>query len=148
MTGWLLDTNVISELRKERCDEKVKSWAKRHPPSSHFLSRITLAELRFGIESVAIGTAFRAELEAWLENTLRPWYAKRILEIDEQVILKWRRMVDIGKRQNYTFSQPDLFIAATASVHNLCVVTRNVGDFTMARVSVLNPWTDDEPRTV
>jgi predicted nucleic acid-binding protein len=55
-------------------------------------------------------------------------------------------MVEIGKTRHHTFSQPDLFIAATASVHNLCVVTRNTDDFVAANVPVLNPWTDDEPR--
>lgn len=146
MSGWLLDTNVISELRKSHCDAHVKSWSERYPPTSYFLSRVTLAEIRFGIERVAEGTDFRTDLESWLENTLRPWFANRILEIDEDVILTWRRMVEIGRTRNHTFSQPDLFIAATASVHNLCVVTRNTDDFVTAHVPVLNPWMDDEPR--
>ena len=148
MKGWLLDTNVISELRKQRCDARVKSWSERHPPGSFFLSRITLAEIRFGIEEIADQSAFRGELESWLAGTLRPWFANRILEIDEDVILTWRRMIKIGRGQNYTFSQPDLFIAATAAVHDLCVVTRNLDDFLAAKVPVLNPWTDDTPRTV
>jgi predicted nucleic acid-binding protein len=147
MNGWLLDTNVISELRKSHCDAHVKSWSERHPPTSFYLSRVTLAEIRFGIEHVAPGSVFRSELENWLERTLRPWFANRILEIDEDVILTWRRMVALGKTRHHTFSQPDLFIAATASVHGLCVVTRNIGDFLAARVPVLDPWTDDEPRT-
>ena len=147
MKGWLLDTNVISELRKRHCDPHVRSWSERQTPASFFLSRVTIAEIRFGIERVAEGSNFRTELEAWLQDTLRPWFAHRILEIDEQVILTWRRMVETGRRQTYTFSQPDLLIAATAAVHDLCVVTRNLSDFEMAAVSVINPWTDDAPRT-
>lgn len=147
MKGWLLDTNVISELRKRHCDPNVRSWSERHAPTSFFLSRVTIAEIRFGIERVAEGSNFRADLEAWLQNTLRPWFAHRILEIDEQVILTWRKMVEAGKSRNYTFSQPDLFIAATAAVHGLCVVTRNLSDFEMAAVPVMNPWIDDAPRT-
>jgi predicted nucleic acid-binding protein len=147
MKGWLLDTNVVSELRKRHCDPNVRSWSERHPPASFFLSHITIAEIRFGIERVAEGSGFRADLEAWLQNTLRPWFANRILEVDEQVILTWRRMVEMGRRRNYNFSQPDLFIAATALVHDLCVVTRNSGDFEVAAVPVMNPWTDNAPRT-
>jgi predicted nucleic acid-binding protein len=106
-----------------------------------------MAEILYGIERVVENSPFRIELEIWLEEGLRPWFAGRILDIDEQVILTWRRMVDVGRRQNHTFTQPDLFIAATAMVHDLCVVTRNVQDFLMARVPVFNPWTDDAPRT-
>jgi predicted nucleic acid-binding protein len=146
MNGWLLDTNVISELRKPNCDNRVKTWSERHGATAYFLSRVTLAEIRYGIELVLENTPFRLELEHWLEQRVRPWFADRILDIDEQVILTWRRMVELGRRQNYTFSQPDLFIAATASVHGLCVVTRNVDDFLRARVPVLNPWTDESPR--
>jgi predicted nucleic acid-binding protein len=146
MSGWLLDTNVISELRKPRCDRNVKFWSERHPPTSYFISRVTLAEVRFGIENLNKDQDFRSDLESWLEHTLRPWFANRILEIDEEIILTWRRMIERGKIRRHTFSQPDLFIATTASVHDLCVVTRNIHDFIAAEVKVLNPWTDDEPR--
>jgi predicted nucleic acid-binding protein len=147
MRGWLLDTNVISELRKPRCDAHVKSWSGRQAPTSLFLSTVTLAEIRFGIEELASRDAFRSELENWLNTTLRPWFANRILDIDDHVVLAWRKMIKLGRSQNHTFSQPDLFIAATAAVHDLCVVTRNLDDFFVARVPVLNPWTDSEPRT-
>jgi len=144
--GWLLDTNVISELRKPRCNAHVKSWSEQQAPNSFFLSTVTLAEIRFGIEELPEQDSFRAELENWLNATLRPWFANRILDIDEQVILTWRRMIKLGRNQNYTFSQPDLFIAATAAMHDLCVVTRNLDDFLVAKVPVLNPWTDSAPR--
>ncbi len=147
MKGWLLDTNVISELRKPRCDAHVKSWSERHTPNSFFLSTVTLAEIRFDIEELTGQDNFRAELENWLNGTLRSWFANRILEVDEQVILTWRRMIKLGRSQNHIFSQPDLFIAATAAVDYLCVVTRNLDDVLAAKVSVLNPWTDSVPRT-
>jgi predicted nucleic acid-binding protein len=82
-------------------------------------------------------------LQAWLDAELRPWFGDRILEIDEDVILEWRRMVQRGRAAGHTFSQPDLFIAATASVAGLCVVTRNVADFVLAGVPVFNPWTGE-----
>jgi predicted nucleic acid-binding protein len=148
MKGWLLDTNVISELRKPRCDPRVKAWADKNPPGSFYLSRITIAEIRFGIERVPPANPFRAELQTWLESSLRPWFAGRILDVDEEVILTWRRLVARGRLDNYTFAQPDLFIAASAAVHDLCVVTRNVEDFLRARVPVLNPWIDPAPRGI
>jgi predicted nucleic acid-binding protein len=139
MKGWLLDTNVISELRKPNCHPVVKNWSDCQLPQSFYLSTITLAEIRFGIDQ-ASDPVFQQELLEWLNQVLRPWFSDRILAIDEEVILSWRKMVEQGRKQGYTFSQPDLFIAATAIVHNLCVVTRNVKDFEQSGVLVLNPW--------
>jgi hypothetical protein len=139
---WLLDTNVISELRKPHCDTAVRRWSEAQAPELLHLSRITIAEIRFGIEQHASGR-FRQQLETWLDEELRPWFGERILEVDEEVILAWRRMVQRGRAIGHTFSQPDLFIAATAAVAGLAVVTRNVGDFALAGVPVLNPWTGE-----
>ncbi|BAW97949.1 plasmid stabilization protein (plasmid) [[Synechococcus] sp. NIES-970] len=143
MKGWLLDTNVISELRKQNCHPAVKTWSDRQVPQSFYLSTVTMAEIRFGIEQVE-DELFRQELIQWLEHTLRPWFGDRLLPVDEDVILEWRWMVEGGRKQNYTFSQPDLFIAAIASVHDLCVVTRNVEDFEKAEVAVFNPFLPTE----
>ena len=145
MRGWLLDTNVISELRKPSCDPEVKAWSDRQPPESFFLSTVTLAEIRYGIEQQK-NPAFRNELLTWLDRSLRPWFADRILDVDEDVILEWRRMVAIGKKKGVVFSQPDLFIAATAKVHDLTVATRNVADFEQAAVEVVNPWMLSSPQ--
>ncbi len=139
MKGWLLDTNIVSELRKENCHPGVKAWSEHQPPQSFFLSTVTLAEIRFGIEQVK-NEGFRQELNQWLEHTLRPWFSSRLLGIDEEVILVWRRMVEKGRKQGYTFSQPDLFIAAIAYIYDLCVVTRNVSDFEKSGVFVFNPF--------
>ncbi|MGB7416387.1 MAG: hypothetical protein WA902_19440 [Thermosynechococcaceae cyanobacterium] len=76
----------------------------------------------------------------WLDITLRPWFTGRILEIDEDVILLRRQMVAKGRQQGHTFSQPDLFMAAIATLHQLCVVTRNVSDFEKSDVLVFNPF--------
>ena len=140
MKGWLLDTNIISELRKLNCHPAVKRWADSQAPQSFYLSTVTLAEIRFGIGQVN-DTALRQELTQWLDVTLRPWFSDRILAVDEDVILTWRQMVEKGRKQGYTFSQPDLFIAATAVLHDLCIVTRNVTDFEKSGVAVLNPFT-------
>jgi hypothetical protein len=140
MSGWLLDTNIISELRKSNCHPAVKQWADSQPPQTFYLSTVTLAEIRFGIERLNDST-FQQELTQWLDGTLRPWFSDRILAVDEDVILVWRHMVEQGRKQGHTFSQPDLFIAATAVFHDLCVVTRNVTDFQKSVVSVFNPFT-------
>ncbi|MBI3513698.1 MAG: type II toxin-antitoxin system VapC family toxin [Proteobacteria bacterium] len=139
MTGWLLDTNVISELRKRGCDPKVKRWTEAQRPEALFLSTVTIAEIRFGIERAA-DARFRTELLDWLETVLLGWFDGRVLEITESVMLEWRRMVERGRAMRHTFSQPDLLIAATAAVNGLAVATRNVADFEKAGVLVLNPW--------
>ena len=139
MNGWLLDTNVVSELRKIRPNRHVKAWSDAQVPDSFFLSSVTLAEIRFGIERQTTPT-LREELETWLTRRLRPWFAGRILPVDEEVILEWRRMVERGRERGVIFSQPDLFIAATAQVHALTLCTRNEKDFRKANIQVFNPW--------
>ena len=139
MNGWLLDTNVVSELRKTHPDDRVKAWSDAQPSDGFFLSSVTVAEIRFGIERQA-DPILRQDLETWLTQRLRPWFADRILPVDEEVILEWRRMVAWGRDRRTTFSQPDLFIAATARVHSLTLCTRNEKDFRRTEVPILNPW--------
>jgi predicted nucleic acid-binding protein len=139
VNGFLLDTNVISELRKPQCTPAVKAWSDRQSPSTLYLSAVTIAEIRWGIEQLA-DLNRRVLLTSWLEGGLRRWFAGRILPVDEEIFLEWRRMVARGRTLGHTFSQPDLFIAATASTHRLCVATRNVKDFRMAGVAVVDPW--------
>jgi toxin FitB len=144
VSGWLLDTNVVSELRKPRPEPKVLNFIARRPLDSLFVSEVTLAEIRFGIER-APDPARRAELNDWLTHKLRPIFERRELPITEDVILKWRLLVEEGRKAGHTFTQPDLFIAATALRHGLTVVTRDADDYKLARASVFNPWTDPDP---
>jgi predicted nucleic acid-binding protein len=138
--GWLIDTNVISELRKgPRSDPAVRGWAEDVPQVACFVSRVTVAELRFGIGRVT-DPGFRAELEAWLRDGVLPWFGDRVQEVDERVLLRWRRLVWDRQKANYTYAQPDALLAATALVHELGVVTRNDGDFARAGVRLLHPW--------
>jgi hypothetical protein len=139
MSGWLLDTNVLLELRKPGGNKNVRIWVEARPAHELFICTVTLAEIRFGIRQVA-DPRKRHALSHWLDSRLRPWFAGRVLDIDEEVILRWREMVAIGRNIGHTFSQPDLFIAAVADVHHLCVVTRNNRDFDHCGVPVLNPW--------
>jgi predicted nucleic acid-binding protein len=141
VTGWLLDTNVLSELRRPRPNRKVVSFVASKPLDLLFASIVTFAEIRFGIEGVADPTR-RAELNDWLTHQVRPMFEQRTLGIGEDVMLKWRLLVEDGRKAGHTYSQPDLIIAATALHHGLTVVTRDTSDFGRARVPVVNPWRD------
>jgi toxin FitB len=144
VNGWLLDTNIVSELRKPRPEPKVVSFVASRSLDSLFVSQVTFAEVRFGIETLT-DPARRAELNDWLTHKLRPMFDGRALPVSEDVVFKWRLVADEGRKAGHTFSQPDLFIAATALHHGLMLVTRNVADYQMARVPVFNPWIDAEP---
>ena len=144
MSGWLLDTNVISELRRPRPSARVRTFVAAQPLEALFVSTITFAEIRYGIETVG-DPIRRAELNDWLLHRVRPMFDQRVLEVSEDVMFKWRLLVEEGRKAGHTFSQPDLIIAATALHHGLTVVTRGTGDYQLARVALLNPWIDDVP---
>lgn len=106
-----------------------------------YTSSVGLAEIRFGIELVPDAIR-RAELQDWLALKLRPQFLQRILPVTEDVIFRWRLLVEEGRKVGHTFSQPDLIIAATALQHGLTIVTRNTADYEKTKVAVLNPWLD------
>ncbi len=144
MTGWLLDTNVLSELRRPKPDRKVVAFIAAQPLELLYVSAVTLAEIRFGIEVVTDATK-RAELNDWLAHKVRPMFEQRVLPVTEEIMFKWRLLVEDGRKAGYTFSQPDLIIAATALHHGLTVVTRDVSDYERVRAPVFNPWVDPLP---
>ena len=139
MTGWLLDTNVLCELRRARPEPKVVAFVASKPLDLLFVSTVTFAEIRFGIERVGDATR-RAELNDWLAHKVRPVFEQRALAVTEDVMFKWRLLVADGRKAGHTYSQPDLIIAATALHHGLTVVSRDTTDFKKARVPVVNPW--------
>ena len=141
MTGWILDTNIISELRRPKPEKKVAVFVRTQPLEALYVSVVTLAEVRFGIELLSDAIR-RAELNEWLDHKVRPMFEQRVLAITEDIMLKWRLMVEEGRKVGHTFSQPDLIIAATAQHHGLTVVSRDTKKYTAARVAVFNPWTD------
>lgn len=140
MSGWLLDTNLLSELRRASPSRKVSAFVASQPLDSLYVSAVTFAEIRFGIELVT-EPARRSDLTLWLDNKLRPMFDGRILELNEDVLLKWRLIIEDGRKRGHTFSHPDVLIAATAAHHDVTVVTRNIDEFEAAGVSVFNPWT-------
>lgn len=143
MTDWLLDTNILSELRRQKREPKVLAFVARQALERLFVSTVTFAEIRFGIELLG-DLHRRAELTSWLTHKLRPMFEQRVLAISEDVMFKWRLLVEEGRKAGHTFSQPDLIIAATALHHGLTVVSRDTTHYTRAGVPAFNPWTDFE----
>lgn len=146
MTGWLLDTNIISELRRPKPEPKVTEFIRAQPLEGLFVSIVTFAEIRFGIELLPDATR-RSDLNDWLAHKVRPMFEQRVLAISEDVMFKWRLLVEDGRKAGHTFSQPDLIIAATAQHHGLTVVSRDTKEYVAARVDVFNPWVDVQRRT-
>lgn len=141
MTSWLLDTNILSELRRPKPERKVIAFVAAQPLDRLFISSVTLAEIRFGIELVADANV-RGELNDWLALKIRPMFEQRILQVTEDIMFKWRLLVEEGRKAGYTYSQPDLIIAATALHYGLTIVSRDVTDYEKTRVPLFNPWKD------
>lgn len=134
----LLDTNVVSELRKSarRADARVRAWVAGRVPSDLYLSTITVLEVEVGIGRIAGRDALQGErLQAWLDDELLDAFAGRILPVDVPVARRAARLHVPDPRP-----ERDALIAATAAVHGLTVVTRNVKDFAALDVPILNPW--------
>jgi predicted nucleic acid-binding protein len=144
MNGWLLDTNVLSELRRKKPSPAIVDFVSAQPLDSLFVSEVTFAEIRFGIELVSEPTR-RAELRQWLDHRLRPMFTHRVLAVTEDILLQWRLIIETGRKAGHTFSHPDVLIAATAAQHGLAVVTRDPSDFIAAGVPAKNPWTTNVP---
>jgi toxin FitB len=144
VTGWLLDTNVLSELRRPRPEPKVRAFIAAQPLDLLHVSVVTLAEIRFGIERLT-DLARRSELNDWLAHRVRPMFVQRVLPVTEDIMLKWRVMVEEGRKSGHVFSQPDLIIAATGQQHGLTIVSRDTSEYLKARVPVFNPWVDPMP---
>jgi predicted nucleic acid-binding protein len=137
--GWLLDTNVLSELRKPNPDRHVAEFVASQPGNLLFTTEVTFGEIRYGVEQLD-DAGRRADILLWLNRQLRPLFAERILAITEDVIVRWKAMVAAGQRRRHTFGQPDLFIAAIAALEDLVVVSRDTTEFVAADVPVFNPW--------
>lgn len=138
MSGFLLDTNVVSELVRPRPNPNVSSWVNGTDESLLFLSVLTLGEIRKGIVAVR-DSARRAVLESWFSGDLLLRFSNRVLPIDEAVADRWGRLAALAPRKS-PIPVIDGLLAATAMHHNLTFVTRNVRDVAAASVSLFNPW--------
>ncbi|MDQ2949065.1 MAG: type II toxin-antitoxin system VapC family toxin [Acidobacteriota bacterium] len=139
MSGFLIDTNCVSEIVRLRPDPNVIRWLENANEQSLYLSVLTLGEIRKGIAAIERGRR-HAELDAWLTINVRQRFAGRILPVDAAVAERWGQLIGLAKQAGKTIPVVDSLLAATALHHNLTVVSRNVADFKLAQVAVINPW--------
>lgn len=139
MSGFLLDTNVISELIKPKPQPNVVRWVREADEDALFLSVLTLAEIRKGISLLPQSTR-KSRLETWLEKDLPDRFSDRILPVTEQIADRWGLLAARAQSQGKPVHVIDGLLAATALDHNLIFVTRNVQDVDPTGVSYQNPW--------
>ena len=139
MSGFLLDTNVISELIKPKPDIKVANWIESMSENLLYLSVLTLGEVRKGI-AASPNASRKAYLEAWLNTDLALRFAGRILPIDREIADRWGRIAARVLAARSILPVIDGLLAATALHHNLTFVTRNTKDIAATGVPAFNPW--------
>jgi len=136
---FLLDTNAISEWVKPRPNAGLMKWMELADEDRVYVSVISLAELRYGVERVLAGSR-RNRLEQWLQHELPLRFESRILTVDTEVAELWGKIISRSGAAGRPIGVMDAFLAATAEAHQLTLVTRNVSDFSLLK-GVLNPWT-------
>ncbi|GHU56360.1 ribonuclease VapC [Spirochaetia bacterium] len=137
MVKYLLDTNVLSELRKTNCNMRVKAFTDNIPLGDLFISALSIGEIVFGIEKLPEGKK-RTELSLWLNGHVFRQFENRIIPLDTGISEEWGKM---RIRAGRTLSDIDALIAATALTNHLTLVTRNTKDFTdIGGLNLMNPW--------
>lgn len=134
--GFLLDTNVVSELRRKRPEPRVLHWFERVEDQQLYLSVLTIGEIRRGIERLT-DPMQGSQLTAWLEGTLLPWLGSHLLPVNLRIAERWGQLCGMAGRP---LPAIDSLLAATALEHGLTLVTRNLGDFMLPGLHILNPW--------
>lgn len=146
MNGWLLDTNVISEVSGAKPDTKVEKWINSLPEHTLFLSILTIGEYRKGIQNLPPGDKRRPRLQRAVA-ALETRFAARVLPVSDQIVLRWGAISGEVKRlTGHSPSVIDTLLAATAIEHDLYLATRNVADVANSGATVFNPWKDDPER--
>lgn len=145
MKGYLVDTNIPSELSRERPDARVATFLANAGQSRVFLSVLTIGEICKGIAELPASQK-RTGLQDWLDIEVRSWFAGRILPVTEAIAERWGNLAAAAKQKGMTLAVVDGVIAATALHHDLTIVTRNVKDFTGLGADVVNPWDDTIPK--
>ncbi|MGH9897688.1 MAG: type II toxin-antitoxin system VapC family toxin [Pyrinomonadaceae bacterium] len=135
----LLDTNILSEVRRPEPELAVLDWLAQLDEDRAFISVISLAEIRRGITLLDEGRR-RTALADWLANELTERFSGRILPVDPQVAISWGDLMAVSKRKGMSIASMDGLIAATAVTHNLALATRNVKDFQFLDLQIINPW--------
>jgi predicted nucleic acid-binding protein len=137
--SFLLDTNVVSEWVRPRPDPGVVAWLAEADEDRIFISVVSLAELRYGIERLAAGQR-RRRLDEWLREDLPLRFEGRVLPIDTLIADTWGRLTALREASGRPIGAADAFIAATAEARDLTLVTRNVPDFERTVRAIVNPW--------
>ena len=141
--NFLLDTTVVSEWVKTRPNRGVMAWLAEADEDRVFISVVTLAELRYGIEHMAAGGR-RKRLDEWLQNELTLRFEGRVLPIDVAIADCWGMVVARSEAAGRPIGAMDAFIAAIADVNGMTLVTRNTSHFEVSLEHIINPWVDDE----
>ena len=139
MSGFLLDTSIISELVKPKPDDKLVRWIEETDESVLFLSVLTLGEIRNGVQRLRSGLR-RGRLESWLQADLPSRFHGRLLPVDARIADRWGMLSAIAAAKGKPLPVIDGLLAATALHHHLTLVTRNVSDVAGTGVPTLNPW--------
>jgi len=137
--SFLLDTNAVSEWAKPRPNPGLIRWMESTDEDRVFVSVVSFAELRYGVERLANGKR-RKQLEDWLNHDLPLRFEGRVLPVDGKIADAWGRTVARSEAIGKPISSMDAFLSATAEIHGLTLVTRNISDFSLLK-SILNPWT-------
>jgi predicted nucleic acid-binding protein len=137
--GFLLDTNVISELVRPAPDEQVLRWGASRSALDLYLSAITIGEPTRGVTRLPAGQR-RDRLARWIDEDLQQQFSERILAFDQRAAVTWGKIMGEADRQGRPRAALDAQIAATAIRHGLSLVTRNTADFDGIGVQVMNPW--------
>jgi toxin FitB len=140
--SFLLDTNVISEGARPRPDDRVMEWLASVDEANLYLSVISLAELRHGVERLDDGRR-KSSLDRWLAEDLPRRFEDRLLQIDLATAEHWGRVVARAQAGGRPIGAMDAFLAATAEQHQLTLVTRNLRDYRGTNVRLFNPWSDE-----
>jgi len=137
--NFLLDTNAVSEWVKPQPNPGLIGWMAAADEDRIFISVVSLAELHYGVERMPASRR-RSRLEQWLQHELPLRFENRILLVDTNIAEAWGRAVSRNEAAGRPIGAIDAFLAATAEIHQLTLVTRNVSDFPLLK-AVLNPWT-------
>jgi toxin FitB len=137
--SYLLDTCLISELVRPVPDDRVVRWIKSRNEFDLYLSVLTLGEIQKGISRLSSGKK-KTQLTAWLKEELEVRFAERLILVTSDIALMWGQMLGTSEKNGQPLSAVDALIAATAAVHSLVLVTRNIRDFQGCSIDIVDPW--------